>query len=102
MCKEHDAGNEASESLVLEEVDVIQERNNGSELLPADKVVGVSADQVNVIENISNHLDEKGRWSRCRVAKVSLLICPFWFLAQLTFNLSLKYTTVTVSKFGFN
>ncbi|KAK4712178.1 hypothetical protein R3W88_006691 [Solanum pinnatisectum] len=29
------------------------------------------------------------------VAKVSLLICPFWFLAQLTFNLSLKYTTVT-------
>ncbi|PKI64800.1 hypothetical protein CRG98_014796 [Punica granatum] len=27
--------------------------------------------------------------------RVSLLICPFWFLAQLTFNLSLKYTTVT-------
>nr|ACU22694.1 unknown [Glycine max] len=95
LLKDNDAGNEASESLVLEEVDVIQERNNGSELLPADKVVGVSADQVNVIENISNHLDEKGRWSRCRVAKVSLLICPFWFLAQLTFNLSLKYTTVT-------
>lgn len=40
-------------------------------------------------------LDEKGRWTRMRVAKVSLLICPFWFLAQLTFNLSLKYTTVT-------
>lgn len=42
-------------------------------------------------------LDSKGRWTRIRVAKVSLLICPFWFLAQLTFNLSLKYTTVTVS-----
>ena len=41
-------------------------------------------------------LDEKGRWTRMRVAKVSLVICPFWFLAQLTFNLSLKYTTVTV------
>ncbi|KAK9726518.1 hypothetical protein RND81_05G220900 [Saponaria officinalis] len=41
-------------------------------------------------------LDSKGRWTRSRVAKVSLLICPFWFLAQLTFNLSLKYTTVTL------
>ncbi|XVF21401.1 hypothetical protein REPUB_Repub12eG0087200 [Reevesia pubescens] len=40
-------------------------------------------------------LDGKGRWTRTRVAKVSLLICPFWFLAQLTFNFSLKYTGVT-------
>ncbi|KAI3854589.1 hypothetical protein MKX03_005185 [Papaver bracteatum] len=40
-------------------------------------------------------LDEKGRWNRIRTAKVSLLLCPFWFLAYLTFNLSLKYTTVT-------
>ncbi|WOH01851.1 hypothetical protein DCAR_0521237 [Daucus carota subsp. sativus] len=40
-------------------------------------------------------LDDKGRWTRTRVAKVSLLICPLWFLAQLSFNLSLKYTTVT-------
>lgn len=39
--------------------------------------------------------DSKGRWTRYQVAKVSLLICPFWFFAQLTFNLSLKYTTVT-------
>ncbi|KAK7395369.1 hypothetical protein VNO78_15921 [Psophocarpus tetragonolobus] len=84
--------NEAGESLVLQEVNVSQESNNGSELLPADGVVGVLADQANVIDN---QLDKKGRWSRCRVAKVSLLICPFWFLAQLTFNLSLKYTTVT-------
>ncbi|KAL4569173.1 hypothetical protein LXL04_024807 [Taraxacum kok-saghyz] len=40
-------------------------------------------------------LDSKGRWTRKRLAKVSLLICPFWFLAQLSFNLSLKYTSVT-------
>ncbi|KAL0435492.1 UNVERIFIED_CONTAM: putative vacuolar membrane protein [Sesamum radiatum] len=43
----------------------------------------------------SRGLDAKGRWTRRRTAKVSLLICPFWFLAQLTFNLSLKYTSVT-------
>ncbi|KAK7338918.1 hypothetical protein VNO77_19552 [Canavalia gladiata] len=91
----NDAANEAGESLVVEEDDASQQRNNGSELLLEDKVVGVLADQVNVIENVDNQLDEKGRWTRCRVAKVSLLICPFWFLAQLTFNLSLKYTTVT-------
>lgn len=46
--------------------------------------------------HLNSQLDAKGRWTRCRVAKVSLLICPFWFFAQLTFNLSLKYTTVTV------
>ncbi|MQL80375.1 hypothetical protein Taro_012828 [Colocasia esculenta] len=43
----------------------------------------------------SEGVDAKGQWTRTRVAKVSLLICPFWFFAQLTFNLSLKYTTVT-------
>ena len=41
--------------------------------------------------------DQRSRWTRSQVAKVSLLICPFWFFAQFTFNLSLKYTTVTVS-----
>ncbi|KAH0639765.1 hypothetical protein KY285_036351 [Solanum tuberosum] len=46
-------------------------------------------------QNVDMGLDAKGRWTRSRVAKVSLFICPFWFLAQLTFNLSLKYTTVT-------
>ncbi|XP_009785282.1 thiamine-repressible mitochondrial transport protein THI74-like [Nicotiana tabacum] len=46
-------------------------------------------------QSVDTGLDAKGRWTRSRVAKVSLLICPFWFLAQLTFNLSLKYTTVT-------
>ncbi|KAK1316218.1 hypothetical protein QJS10_CPA05g01998 [Acorus calamus] len=43
----------------------------------------------------SQQLDSKGRWTRTRVAKASLWVCPFWFFAQLTFNLSLKYTTVT-------
>lgn len=51
----------------------------------------------NPISSAEKQLDSKNRWTRARVAKVSLLICPFWFLAQLTFNLSLKYTTVTVS-----
>ncbi|XP_016432713.1 thiamine-repressible mitochondrial transport protein THI74 [Nicotiana tabacum] len=51
-------------------------------------------DQV-IDQSVDTGLDAKGRWTRSRVAKVSLLICPFWFLAQLTFNLSLKYTTVT-------
>ncbi|XP_010245974.1 PREDICTED: uncharacterized vacuolar membrane protein YML018C-like [Nelumbo nucifera] len=48
-----------------------------------------------VIEDGNKQLDVKGRWTRTRMAKVSLLISPFWFLAQLTFNFSLKYTTVT-------
>lgn len=95
LLKDNDAGNEAGESLVIEEDDVSQEEKNGSELLLEDAVVGVLVDEVNVIENVDKEINEKGRWSRYRVAKVSLLICPVWFLAQLTFNLSLKYTTVT-------
>lgn len=55
------------------------------------------ADRPDIFEPVNHGLDAKGRWTRRRVAKVSLLICPFWFLAQLSFNLSLKYTTVTVS-----
>ncbi|XP_033513023.1 thiamine-repressible mitochondrial transport protein THI74 [Nicotiana tomentosiformis] len=61
-----------------------------SKLVVADK----GLDQV-IDQSVDTGLDAKGRWTRSRVAKVSLLICPFWFLAQLTFNLSLKYTTVT-------
>ncbi|KAI6674465.1 hypothetical protein NL676_002371 [Syzygium grande] len=52
-------------------------------------------DQRVMSEDAGKGVDAKGRWTRMRVAKVSLLICPFWFFAQLTFNLSLKYTTVT-------
>lgn len=53
------------------------------------------ADQTKVSVHPNKQVDPKGRWSRTRVARISLLICPFWFLAQLTFNFSLKYTTVT-------
>ncbi|PHT37546.1 hypothetical protein CQW23_21119 [Capsicum baccatum] len=64
------------------------------ELAVAD---GASVSKERIVDQsvVDMDLDEKGRWTRFRVAKVSLLICPFWFLAQLTFNLSLKYTTVT-------
>ncbi|KAL3346452.1 hypothetical protein AABB24_025075, partial [Solanum stoloniferum] len=57
-------------------------------------VVADGCEQI-IEQNVDMGLDAKGRWTRSRVAKVRLLICPFWFLAQLTFNLSLKYTTVT-------
>ncbi|XP_016171634.1 thiamine-repressible mitochondrial transport protein THI74 [Arachis ipaensis] len=96
LLEENDVGNEGNESLVVdEEVGISEQRNSGSIFLPPENRVEVLPGQVNVIENVDNQLDEKGRWTRWRVAKVSLLICPFWFLAQLTFNLSLKYTTVT-------
>ncbi|KAL3531122.1 hypothetical protein ACH5RR_010444 [Cinchona calisaya] len=68
---------------VVSEEDTVD--NHGGEILGQHAV----AEEANV------GLDAKRRWTRSRVAKVSLLICPFWFLAQLTFNLSLKYTTVT-------
>lgn len=45
---------------------------------------------------VGEGFDAKQHWTRARIAKVSLLICPFWFVAQLTFNYSLKYTTVSV------
>ncbi|KAL5057524.1 hypothetical protein RYX36_029128 [Vicia faba] len=87
---------ESSRELVVESLDVVEVRSDGSELILSDDVVGGLVGQVSLIENVDQGgLDEKGRWTRCRVAKVSLLICPFWFFAQLTFNLSLKYTTVT-------
>ncbi|XP_004492312.1 uncharacterized vacuolar membrane protein YML018C isoform X2 [Cicer arietinum] len=97
LLRDNDATDEVIESLVIEEVDVIEDRNNHSELLSSDNVVGGLVGQVYLIENENDKkgLDAKGRWTRCRMAKVSLLICPFWFFAQLTFNLSLKYTTVT-------
>lgn len=62
----------------------------------SDKVTAIPQPGPMVVtEDYGNQVDAKGRWTRSRVAKVSLLICPFWFFAQLTFNFSLKYTTVT-------
>ncbi|KAF8077444.1 hypothetical protein N665_1035s0006 [Sinapis alba] len=72
-------------------------RSHLLELVESDKAVLLGQDGLESLELVGsvNGFDEKGRWTRMRVAKVSLVICPFWFLAQLTFNLSLKYTTVT-------
>lgn len=68
-------------------------------ILPGEASMSDFSGIANVSEDVNKQLDAKGHWTRTRVAKVSLLICPFWFLAQLTFNLSLKYTTVTVRVF---
>ncbi|TMW85108.1 hypothetical protein EJD97_023771 [Solanum chilense] len=71
-------------------------KDNTSDSPESEEVVLLDETSEQIIdENVDMGLDAKGRWTRSRVAKVSLLICPFWFLAQLTFNLSLKYTTVT-------
>ncbi|KAL6564007.1 hypothetical protein OROHE_005247 [Orobanche hederae] len=72
--------------------DVVPQQGNADHHCEGEVVLG----QDGVFEGSSNMgLDAKGRWTRRRVAKISLLVCPIWFLAQLTFNLSLKYTTVT-------
>lgn len=105
---------ESEEVVLLQQNDtVVQDDglNLGAIMTPQDVVahneggvvVGPEsiADQTPVGEEANRGLDAKGRWTRTRVAKVSLLICPFWFLAQLTFNLSLKYTSVTVSHYYF-
>lgn len=76
-----------------EETILLHDKTATSKLVVADGA-SVSNEQI-IDQNVDVGLDAKGRWTRSRVAKVSLLICPFWFLAQLTFNLSLKYTTVT-------
>lgn len=78
------------------------------DLVPVAKANELNLGVVSQQDSVRDHevvvvdtgLDAKGRWTRRRVAKVSLLICPVWFLAQLTFNFSLKYTTVTVRIFN--
>lgn len=53
-------------------------------------------EKLNLVEGGTVTTDEFPRlWTRKETACASLLICPVWFLAQFTFNLSLKYTTVT-------
>lgn len=86
-------GEGSPQSLVLQEGEITQQGrsiDSGSEFVSDEFWNGSPIVEV-------EEFAAKGRWTRTRVAKVSLLICPFWFLAQLTFNLSLKYTTVTVS-----
>ncbi|KAL7113289.1 hypothetical protein ACP275_04G053400 [Erythranthe tilingii] len=78
----------------FEKVILLDDDDNEANILKPNVVV-LQENTVLAIDGVETGLDEKGRWTRRRVAKVSLLICPVWFLAQLTFNLSLKYTTVT-------
>ena len=77
---------------LLEEPGVV---NPNSGLVKEPEVLEVAEDPMDAPREIANR-----EWSRREIARVSLLICPFWFLAQFTFNLSLRYTTVTVSVFS--
>ncbi|KAJ0053322.1 hypothetical protein Pint_01567 [Pistacia integerrima] len=83
-------------SVTVEEGEISQ---HGRDIDSRSEFVSRELERTLPVVKVDGHpdkgLDAKGRWTRTRVAKVSLLICPFWFLAQLTFNLSLKYTTVT-------
>ncbi|RWR81174.1 thiamine-repressible mitochondrial transport protein THI74 [Cinnamomum micranthum f. kanehirae] len=69
--------------------------HDGGMILPDQATSSAQLETSKVSREASKEVDAKGRWTRTRMAKVGLLISPFWFLAQLTFNLSLKYTTVT-------
>ncbi|KAK9282223.1 hypothetical protein L1049_005137 [Liquidambar formosana] len=84
-------------SVLVEEGEISRqgESNVPEREFESDESKRTLTDQAKVSEDANKEVDAKGRWTRTRVAKVSLLISPFWFLAQLTFNLSLKYTTVT-------
>ncbi|KAJ7950415.1 thiamine-repressible mitochondrial transport protein THI74 [Quillaja saponaria] len=85
-----------SVSLVIEEDEINQQKKSlDPEAVSLDKLESTLPEQGIVVGDFDKQVDEKGRWTRTRVAKVSILICPFWFFAQLAFNLSLKYTTVT-------
>ena len=89
----------SKQSVILDQGEISQHRLGivSEPELKVERFDTGSLDQTIVREDADYQLDSKGRWTRTRVAKVSLLVCPFWFLAQLTFNLSLEYTTVTVS-----
>ncbi|XVE78069.1 hypothetical protein DITRI_Ditri13aG0114700 [Diplodiscus trichospermus] len=87
-----DGSNQCS---ITKEAEISPDETNGSQLDYKSSELEHTGTLPGQREVANMDLDAKGRWTRSRVAKVSLLICPFWFLAQLTFNLSLKYTTVT-------
>ncbi|CAM8965380.1 unnamed protein product [Rhodiola kirilowii] len=90
-------GGPSSLSMIIEAAEVGRHEIDvglDTEVILGEQGTGLSG-AIEVIGDADKQLDSKGRWTRTRVAKVSLLISPFWFLAQLTFNLSLKYTTVT-------
>lgn len=90
-------GDASTSSVLVEEGQIVQHvQGIGYEAeFGSKEQQGILPDQDKAVDNVDKQVDAKGRWTRTRVAKVSLLICPFWFFAQLTFNLSLKYTSVT-------
>ncbi|KAI3957909.1 hypothetical protein MKX01_017558 [Papaver californicum] len=66
----------------------------------SNSIVSDSGDQVRLLANKTglmldededSQLDAKGWWTRIRATKISLLLCPFWFLANLSFNLFLNF-----------
>uniref|UniRef100_A0A2P2IVB7 EamA domain-containing protein n=2 Tax=Rhizophora mucronata TaxID=61149 RepID=A0A2P2IVB7_RHIMU len=91
-----DLGVKGHKSVLMEEGEITPRKIVGSDLeTVAYEQERTFLSQLGVDGHTNNGVDSKGRWTRTRVAKISLLICPFWFFAQLTFNFSLKYTTVT-------
>ncbi|KAI4319328.1 hypothetical protein MLD38_032936 [Melastoma candidum] len=83
------------QSKLIEEGEISRHGQDESPELESSPDGRTSFDETVHKDDGDKQVDEKGRWTRMRVAKASLVVCPFWFLAQLTFNLSLKYTTVT-------
>lgn len=83
------AGAEKETVHLLEEPGV---GNPNAEVVKEMGVLELADHSLDVPQEVANR-----EWTRREIAQVSLLICPFWFLAQFTFNLSLRYTTVTVS-----
>ncbi|KAG0451218.1 hypothetical protein HPP92_026551 [Vanilla planifolia] len=90
----------------LENVNLLQDiKHNSSSANPSNSENGelsctiencVSGDQgMTLFDGDSKKVVEERIWTRFRLAKISLFVSPFWFIGQLTFNLSLKYTTVT-------
>jgi solute carrier family 35 protein F5 len=96
--QQQEASSEGKDSGAEKETVHLLEENPGAEN-PNSRVI----ENHRVLELVEEPLDApqevtNREWSRLEIARVSLLICPFWFLAQFTFNLSLRYTTVTVSR----
>ncbi|KAK1612261.1 hypothetical protein QYE76_035934 [Lolium multiflorum] len=104
--KGKDGGANSKKPADLETVNLLQRSEQEGNAASSQSLTSLPEDNVGSDANSPDHaelavvdcskgLDAKGRWTRARTARVSMLVCPFWFLAQLTFNLSLRYTTVT-------
>ncbi|CAI0560975.1 unnamed protein product [Linum tenue] len=96
LSKEYEYDGSTSNPSVPVEEEVVEEQESGGHDSRLDTIISFEVEPpFPVDDRVNKGVDSKGRWTRTRLAWVSLLICPFWFTAQLMFNLSLKYTTVT-------